>query len=190
VTVVTQILPTSVHAGSGATAVIGVTPIADYVGDVTLACATITPLVYPAPVCSFTYLNPKLGYANITGAAQNATLTITTSGPINLQNVSVPRKPYLMWFPMPVVALAGIGAGVSRKGWRRIWGLFGLLLLAGLFLFLPGCGTNTGNQQFAPKGLTPKGTYTFTLSGTDSTGAVAVNGITGNSAATVTLIVN
>jgi hypothetical protein len=183
ITVTQQVEPSSVHAGSGGQGVITINPIYGYVippGGVTLSCASITPLVTLPPVCSFNK-NPIVG-------VYSSTLTINTTGPLPRAVVASARPWYALWLPLPVMALAGVGA-VRGKRARRAWCVLALLVLAGATLLMPACGNTTTTTTTNPNGLiTPKNTYTFTLMGVDADGVVSSN--TGTSAPTVTLIVN
>src|SRR5205807_3939918 len=99
ITVTGAVNPTTVHAGSGATATVTVTPANGYTGNVTLSCSAITPTVTPAPSCSFAP-NPVV----VSGpAAQSSTLTITTI--VNKAAISRPRIFYAIWLPLPAFVL-------------------------------------------------------------------------------------
>ena len=178
ITVTTAMTPGSVHAGSGATAVITVTPTNGYTGNVTLSCSAISPTATPAPFCSFAP-TPVL----ITGGAETATLTVTTSGPAPTTAISHSRLFYGLWLPLPGLALlAVLDRGRSR---RRFFGL-SLLCLLGALLLMPACGDNgTTNSSGGNGSLTPNNTYTFTLSGTDEN-----NLAPSNTTPTTSLIVN
>jgi len=180
----TQIQPSSVHAGSGGQGTISINPIYGYVipaGGVTLSCATVTPLVTLPPFCSFDQ-NPVLP------GVYSSTLTINTVGPVPTSAVTSARPWYALWLPLPVMALATVGL-VKGKRVRRAWCVLALLVVAGTTLLMPACGSTTTTTPVNPNGLiTPKNTYTFTVTGVDANGVVSTN--TGAIAATVTLIVN
>jgi hypothetical protein len=187
ITIQTPIEPSSVHAGNGANGTINVNPLPGYSGHVTLACATVTPLVDLSPYCSFTYPGGA-SYLNVTSGTVQATITINTYGPINTGSVWRTRGFYALWLPLPLLAFIGAGGAIGGR-WRRAWTLPGLLMLAALTLLIPACGTNTGNTTTNPLGNTPNNAYTFTITGTDTNGTVASNA-TGSSGPTVTLTVN
>jgi len=172
--------PSPVPAGSVATTVVTVTPIASYTGSVTLACLSVTPVVAFAPYCSF---NPATVEVTANSAPQPSTLTITTLGPIPVTSLRDRRISYALWLLVPGLALAGVGAGARGK---NLLGAFLLMAVAGGLLLMPACSTTKTNS---PNGeITPKNTYTFTLTGADQNGAAPSNATT--SQATVTLVVN
>ena len=183
ITVTQQIQPNSVHAGNGGVGTISINPIYGYVipqGGVTLSCASITPLVTLPPVCSFNK-NPVSG-------VYSSTLTINTTGPLPTAVVAFARPWYALWLPLPVIVLAGVGV-VKGKRARRAWCVLALFVVAGATLLAPACGNTTTTTPSNLNGLiTPKNTYTFTLTGVDADGVVSSN--TSSAAATVTLIVN
>jgi hypothetical protein len=191
VTISKAISPTTVAPGSGAQATITVTPIGSYSGDVTLSCSSITPVVIYAPICTFAAVNggsPTVTIAN--GTSANSILTISTYGTTGTPTgkLSTPRIFYAFWLAVPALALAGAGA---RGGTKKKWlGLFLLMVVAGSFLFLPACGTTT-NTLNNPNGfVTPKNSYTFTLTGVDANGVPPSNDSTATAQASVSLSVN
>jgi len=189
VTIQTPIVPSSVHAGSSASAVININAVNNYTGSVWLSCATISPLVTYPPVCSFTTPGGGAQPAQVGGGLTQMRLTIQAQGNAQTGRNVIPRgKFYALWLPLPMFAFVGIGA-VSSKRLRKAWALIGLFILAGLLILMPGCGnTTTGNTAPITDIVTPKNTYTFTLTGVDSTGLISTNG--GKGAATVSLTVD
>ena len=170
------VAPTSVPAGTGAQGLVTVNPIFGYAtpqgGGITLACASISPLVTIAPVCSFTYpQNDK--NLKVTGTPASATLTISTFGPITTGAHSS-RNVMGLWFSLPLFGLVGLGAAMSGKPGRRAWGILALFVLCGAFILIPGCGSNNPSTT-TPNGVTPANTYTFTIVGVDSNGVVSSN---------------
>jgi hypothetical protein len=177
----TTATPSPVPAGSVATTVVTVTPIASYTGSVTLACLSVTPVVAFAPYCSF---NPPTVAVVANSAPQPSTLTITTLGPIPVTSLRDRRVFYAFWLLLPGLALVGVGATGARG--KNLLGAFLLMAVAGGLLLMPACSSTKTNS---PNGeITPKNTYTFTLTGTDENGAAPSNSTT--SQATVTLAVN
>jgi hypothetical protein len=186
----TTATPSPVPAGSIATTIVTVTPIASYTGTVTLACLSVTPVVEAAPYCSFAATSGSgslpPGTVQVTGGAPaTATMTITTLGPTGVTSLRHRRIFYALWFLVPGLALVGAGATSSRA--KKLLWLLLLLAVAGSLLLTPACNstplTNSPNGE-----ITPKNTYTFTLTGADQTGAAPSNATT--SPATVTLGVN
>lgn len=173
ITIQTTMDPSSVPAGNQSTGTVNVNPVNGYVspsgGGVTLACATITPLVTIPPICSFSYPTGMTSLP-VNGSTATSTLTITTFGPVPEASASRPRYFYALWLPLPMLALAGLGASRGRKK-LKAWSLFALFVLNGALLFLPACGSTTNAPQTGtPNGVTPANSYTFTLSGIDNNG--------------------
>jgi len=194
ITVQSAVAPSSVVAGSGAEGVISINPINGYSSPsdptdasksgVYLSCATITPLVTIAPVCSFNPPHPTVISAPVT-----STLTISTFGPVITGSAWRPRNFYGLWLTMPLLTLVGLGAAAGAKRSRKAWVLFALFLLSGAMLLLPACG-NTSSTTTTPNGTTPANTYTFTIVGVDIDGVISSNtGTTGTSSPTATLTV-
>jgi hypothetical protein len=177
----TTATPSPVAAGSSATTVVTVTPIASYTGTVTLACLSITPAVTPAPICSFT---PPSVSVSPNSAAQPSTLTIETSGPAPTSNLKSPRVFYPAWLALPGLVLLSTSAAGAMK--RNVLGILLLLALAGALLLLPACSSSNSATRTTNNGITPTNTYTFTLTGVDTTGA----GPSTTTPTTVTLMVN
>ena len=182
--------PSPVPAGSIATTIVTVTPIANYSGSVTLSCLSITPVVADPPYCSFAATSGSgslpPGTVQVTGGtAATATMTITTLGPTGVTSLRHRRIFYALWFLLPGLAL--VGTGTTRTRAKKLLGPLVLLAVAGGLLMTPAC--NSTRVTNAPNGgTTPKNTYTFTLTGADQTGAAPSNAI--SNPATVTLAVN
>jgi hypothetical protein len=186
-TVSTAISPGTVSAGFGAQATVTVTPISGYTGSVTLSCLSITPPVTAAPFCSF-----KPATVDVTGSgAPTSTLTVSTFGVVpNQTKLAHPRIFYVLWLAIPGMALAGIGVRGGRR--RKLLGLLLLMVVGSGLLLLPSCGSNnvptTSNN--ANNLVTPKNTYTVTLTGVDQNGISPSNITSTSTAATVSLTVN
>lgn len=191
ITVGAGVAPGSVTAGSGGQATINVNPLNGYVSPngqgqgVWLSCASVSPLVTIPPVCTF---NPQPVQVN--GTATQVTLTISTTGPITAEIGHRPRAFYGLLLPLPLLALLGAAAD---KRLRKAWGLVAVLLLSGLLVLTPACATSstqTTPTTSTASGITPKNTYTFTITGIDSNGTVSTNTGANSSAPYVTLNVN
>jgi hypothetical protein len=191
ITVQSAVEPSSVHAGSGGQGIVSVNPLNGYSGTVTLACASISPLVTIPPICSFVYPPGQIGL-HVNGVPATATINISTYGPIIAGTFVPTRGFFALWLPLPLLSLVGVGAVAGGKRSRKAWGLLALLVLGGSLLLLPGCGSNTSTPTSTPNGVTPNNTYTFTLVGVDTAGNVSSNTGTGttNSTPTVTLTVD
>jgi len=189
ISVTSSVTPTSVPAGTGAEGVVTVNPVYGYVtppGGITLACASMTPLVTIAPVCSFTYPNGTSLHVNGT-TPTSATLTISTFGPITTGAHKV-RAVSGLWFCLPLLGLVGLGAAASGRRARRAWGVLGLFVICGAFILIPACGSSNTSTT-TPNGITPANTYTFTIVGVDSNGVSSSNISTSTSGPTVSLAV-
>ncbi len=184
-TISNAISPGTVVAGYGAQATITVTPIANYTGSVTLSCLSITPPVPAAPYCSFTPATVAIA----SGTPANSVLTISTYGVLqNQAKLALPRIFYALWLALPGLALGGIG--VSRRHRKKLLGLLLLLALASSILVLPSCGATNATSNNSNGLITPKNTYTVTLTGVDANGISPSNTTTTTTAATVSLTVN
>ena len=123
------------------------------------------------------------------GAPATATLTISTYGIVqNQAKRTIPRIFYALWFAVPGLALAGIGAGGRHR--KKLLGLLLLLVMATSILVLPSCGSTNPTSNNSNGLVTPKNTYTITLTGVDANGISPSNTTTTTTAATVSLTVN
>ncbi|MGC1452672.1 MAG: hypothetical protein WA830_21795 [Candidatus Sulfotelmatobacter sp.] len=194
ITVLKSVAPSSVPAGSGGQGTININPINGYSspldpnnpnGGVTLSCATITPLVTIAPVCSFNPPSPK-----VIGTVVTSTLTISTYGPVTTGSSTLPRSFYALWMPVPMLALVGLGAAVGGKRSRNAWGLLALFVISGAVFLMLSCATNNTTSTTTPNGVTPNNTYTLTVMGVDAEGVISSNtGSTTSTNPTVSLTV-
>jgi hypothetical protein len=186
ITVEKTVAPTTVPAGSGGQGTVILNPINGYAGtDVTLSCASITPLVTIPPVCSF---NPPTVGVNVL----TSTITISTFGPVTTGAVA--QHPhsmifYALWMPVPMLALLGLGAAAGGTRSRRVYGMLALFVVCGALILTPACGNSTASTT-TPNGITPNGTYSFTLMGVDSNGVISSNTTATTAAPTVSLTVN
>ena len=152
----TALSPSSVAPGGLATSTLTVSPLNGYAGTVNLTCA-VSGSGSPLPACS----------------VSASTLTVTTTG----ASAAIFRPSsilYAMW--LPVVGLSLIGMQFSSTGTRkkRVFGFLLLGLIMGTLFFLPACGGGGNNGGGGGgggggcTGCTPAGTYTVTVTGTDS----------------------
>jgi len=191
-TVSKAISPSAVTAGYGAQATVTVTPIGSYGDDtppnqVTLSCLSVTPTVIAAPFCSFVPATVTVS----NGASPTSVLTVSTYGAA-IQTTAKNSTPRIfLGFCFAVPALALLGAGTKGSLRRRLMGLFLLLTVAVALLLLPSCGSSTTLNN--NNGLvTPKNTYTITLTAVDQNGISPsnTNATTTTGQATVSLTVN
>ena len=177
INVTSTMAPSSVPAGNGAQGTVTVNPVYGYVtptgGGITLSCASITPLVTIAPVCSFTYPNGDTNLKVNGTTSQSVTLNITTFGPVTTGRKV--RSVWGLWLSLPLLGVLALGASANRKGATRAWILMMLLGLGGVFILTPGCGNSTSTTTTTPNGVTPANTYTFTITGVDSNGVLSSN---------------
>jgi hypothetical protein len=161
--------PSSVHAGSAATATVTATPVSSYSGTVTFSCSAISPTVTPAPVCSF---NPAtVTVAN--NAAAASTVTISTTGP-SATRLHRSTIFYALWLPLPALALIGAGLSTTSRLGKKLlgWLLLGLIV-SGIMVTI-GCGSSTSTSSSVTG--TPKNTYTITISAIDQNKVAPSNG--------------
>jgi hypothetical protein len=185
ITVETPVTPSSVPAGSGAQGTIVVTPTNGYTTPlsctasstpagcgIVLYCSSITPLETIAPYCSFSYPNGSNLQVTNGESTQPVTVTINTLG-YTVEGCSS-NTPAFLWLSFPLFGLVSIGAALRGKPAGKLWGLLGIFLLCALLALMPACSNNT-TKTCAPNGVTPSGTYTFTVVGIDGNGVVSSN---------------
>ena len=170
ITVQTTVVPSSVPAGQGGQGLISVNPVNGYSGNVTLSCATLTPLVSIPPYCTFTYPPGKSSLPVMNGVPSTSTVTITSFGPTTVMCANTHRWTfYALWLPLPLLTLVGFG----RKR-RKAWAVLGLFVMTGIFLLMPACG-NTVTTTCTPNGVTPANSYSLTVTGVDENGNISSN---------------
>lgn len=154
----------SVAAGQSSTFTFTVTPMAGYTGTVKFSCGTLPSMA----TCSF---SP----ASVTpsgGTAVTSTLTVATAAASAMLSPERPFGPSSPWFPAGGLAIAGVMSLAVAPGKMRRWNrqlrlLSWGFLLASLSLAVAGCGG--GNSTPSNPG-TPAGTYTISVSASDSAG--------------------
>ena len=172
--------PHPIAAGSAATTSVTVNPLASYTGSITLSCLSISPVVTPAPVCSF---NPQTVNVTSNTAPPASTLTIATSGPTPTSMLRTRRIFFALWLAIPGLVVLGAGAAGVRK--KKILVIVSLTLVVGSLLLLPACSSST-NTATNNNGITPSNSYTITITGVDQNGAAPST----TTATTVTLVVD
>lgn len=189
ISVTGAIAPGSVSAGNGSQGTVVVNPVYGYVtpvsGGITLSCASMSPLVTIAPVCSF---NPNGNLLNVHGTTSvTSTINISTFGPVTTGPHKVRGGGFGLWLALPL-GLVGIGAAASGKRSRGAALMLSLVVLCGVFILTPACGSSPTSTS-TPNGVTPANTYTFTIIGVDSNGVVSSNTTSSSTGPTVSLTV-
>jgi hypothetical protein len=174
----TTLSPGTVGAGSGATAVLNITSTDGYTGAVTPACSSITPVVEPSPVCSFS--PPTVTITD--GLVATTTLTISTTGTTSTGTTVVtsnkaharPSFFYALFLPLPFVVIAGLGTAAGGRGKRRrkLLSLLCLFVIVTGLIVLPACSSSNSVNNGV---TTPSNSYTFTVTAYDANGVSASN---------------
>ncbi len=179
--------PTTVSAGSSATATVTVNPQPGYSGTVNLSCSispTIVgdpPSAATAPTCS---LNPTSATVT-TGETSppTTTLTFAAASPTKASSRRRSNVFYALWMvPGLVLTCLGFSPRDSRR--RRLFGLFILgLVLVGI-VTTPACVsyTHLGNVG------TPPGQYTVSITGIDNSGLTQASNPTGTTNTVVVIV--
>jgi hypothetical protein len=188
ITVATALNPSSLPSGYATSGVITVTPSPGYVNHmVTLACASVTPAVFPAPQCSFSSTPsgpPQAVPIGADGNPANSRITITSFNP-NVTVTELHRRGtfYAAWLLLPGIVLAGCLSGRARH--KKLLGLILLVLLAAGILLVPACSSNPTTTSTTENATTPNNTYNFTITAADENGLTPSNVLP-----TVTLTIN
>lgn len=166
--VIAATTPSAISPGTSATSTVTLTSLFKYNSAVTLTCS-VTGTGSPAPSCgasSAFSTNP----VTPTGAGATSTLTVTTTGASAAVNRN--SKIFYAMF-LPVVGLSLIGMRFTgATGKKRMLGLLLLGIVIGMLFLLPACGGGSGGGGGGGgggcSGCTPAGSYTVTITGTDS----------------------
>ncbi len=169
----------TISPGGSSQATITVSSINGYTGNVTLSCS-ISPVVAPAPTCSFGSTNP----VSVTSGGGAATLTFSTVGSKAAAHRSAGAL-YALLFPVPALALIGIGFGSRASCKKKLFGLLLLWIMLAGMLVLPACGGGNGGGGGGGSSGTPAGAYTISITGKDASGVTQTN-----AAPTVTVTIN
>jgi len=78
-----------------------------------------------------------------------------------------------MWLPVVGLSLVGMRFSRGESGGKKLLGFLLLGLVMAMLFFLPACGgsNNGGGGGGGCSGCTPAGSYTVTVTGTDSVNA-------------------
>ena len=189
-TVSTAINPGTVSSGFGANATITVTPIASYSGQVTLSCLSITPPVEAAPYCSFQNATNTGSTVSVSSGAP-ATAMLTDQHLWNRAESDQAHDASNLLCSLVRRSWRGSGRhGRRRRHRKKLLGLLLLLIMATSVLVLPSCSATKTVSNNSNGLVTPKNTYTVTLTGVDANGISPSNTTTSTTAATVSLTVN
>jgi hypothetical protein len=148
--------PSLVAPGGSSISSIAVTGLNGFTGTVNLSCSNISPIVSPAPTCTF---SP----ASITGSGKSTLTFRATAGTKASLAPGSKGIFYGMW--LPIVGLVGLGAGLTSRQKRSC--LWACLLFVGLAL-LTSCGGGSSSFSNSSNGVpgTPANAYTVTISAT------------------------
>ena len=155
-----------VTPGGSSMSTITIAAVNHYNGTVNFTCSVAAGTGgTPLPTCSIP--------TAVSGGAGTSTLTVNTTGSSQASNRGASSIFYAMWLPVVGLSLAGMrytSAGSRRKK------LLGFLLLGAMMtalFLLPSCSSSSkgGGGGGGCSGCTPAGTYTVTVTGTDSTNA-------------------
>jgi len=171
----------TVPPGGNSQATITIASANGYTGSVTLSCS-ISPVVSPAPSCSFG-TNP----VSVASTGGTTTLTFTTVGPSGAL-VSPSRTLYAALLPVSIFGLVCAGFVPFARQRKRLSGLLLLCLALATVITISACGGSGGNKGGGGGGGnsgTPAGTYTIAVTGKDANGNTQ-----SGSAASITVTVN
>ena len=151
----------TIAAGATATYHLSINPVGgSFSSAINLACAGL-------PAFSTCTLNPT----SVTPGASAASVTVSVKTTGTTAQLSTPIAPggiVLAWLAlMPAFGLCGLCLAGTRRERKRVSLLLLLIVLLGLTMLLPACGTSTGGTPPVQKGnSTPSGTYTVLVIGT------------------------
>jgi len=154
----------SVTQGGSSTSTITVTPLNGYAGTVNFTCSVASVSGgTPLPTCSIP--NP------VTGSG-TSTLMVNTTGAAGAANQRSNSIFYATWIPILGLALTGMRLSARRPLHKKLLGFFLLGSVMTVLFLLPGCGgSGGGGGGGGCSGCTPKGSYSVTVTGTDSANA-------------------
>jgi len=155
---------TALAQGGSTTSTITIAALNGYTGTVNFTCAVSNVSGgSPLPTCSIP--------TAVSGGAGTSTLTVSTTGAARAMNYSSSNLLYAMWLPVVGLSLVGMrfSTGDSRR--KKLLGFLLLGVIMAALFFLPACGGSNGGGGGGGggcSGCTPKGSYTVTVTGTDS----------------------
>jgi Beta-propeller repeat len=161
----------AVPQGGSTTSVITIAALNGYTGTVNFTCSvTSVSGGTPVPTCSI----PNA----VTGGAGTSTMTVKTTGAALAMYRGANSLVYAMWLPVLGLSLVGMRFSSASSRRKKLLGFLLLGLIMAALFFLPACGGGSGGGGGGCSGCTPKGSYTVTVTGTDSVNANLTNSVT------------
>jgi hypothetical protein len=173
---------TGVTPGNSSTSTITIAPLNSYTGTVNFTCSVAAGTGgTPLPTCSIP--------TAVTGGTGTSTLTVNSTGAAQARNRGAGSIFYAVWLPFVGLSLVGMRYTTAGSRRKKLLGflLLGVMMTA-LFL-LPACSSSSnggGGGGGGCSGCTPQGTYTVTVTGTDSTNANLTHSVSPALSLTVT----
>jgi len=150
----------SVAQGGSTNSTITIAALNGYTGTVNFTCSVASVSGgTPLPTCSI----PNA----VTGGAGTSSLTVDTTGAAHALYQGTNGVFYAMWLPIVGLSLAGMRFSSAEPRRKRLLGFLLLGVVMALLFLLPACSSSSGGGGGCP-GCTPKGSYTVTVTGTDS----------------------
>jgi hypothetical protein len=159
----------AVTQGGSTSSTITVTAVNSYTGTVNFTCAVASVTGgNPAPTCSI----PNA----VTNGAGTSTLTVVTTGGSRAR-IGSPKIFYALWLPVAGLSLAGMRFTTRGARGKKPFGILLLGTMMAALFFLPACGGSNNTGGGGCPGCTPKGTYSVTVTGTDSSNAAVTHSV-------------
>ncbi len=158
--------------GGSSTSTITIAAVSGYTGTVNFTCSVASVSGgSPLPTCSIP--------TAVTGGAGTSTLTVNTTGSAHAMNQGTSGIFYAMWLPVVGLSLVGMRFSTANSRRKKLLGFLLLGLIMAALFFLPACGgsSNNGGGGGGCTGCTPKGSYTVTVTGTDSVNSALTHSV-------------
>ncbi len=162
----------AVTQGGSSTSTITITAANGYTGTVNFTCSVASVSGgSPLPTCPIP--------TAVTGGAGTSTLTVSTTGAAHAMNQGSGGVFYAMWLPVVGLSLVGMRFSTADSRRKKLLGFLLLGLIMAALFFLPACGgsSNNGGGGGGCTGCTPKGSYTVTVTGTDSVNSALTHSV-------------
>jgi subtilase family serine protease len=165
----------SVAPGSTGTSAITAAGAGGYVGPSTITLSGCTLSTSPSgavdsPTCSITAASVTFASGASSGSGGTVSIGTTAASGSAVKAEMRGKNSLVTWSGVGTVALAGLllfGIPARNRKWRALLGGFIFLAVLG---FASGCGGSGGGTKTPSVPGTTPGTYTFTITGTDSFG--------------------